>query len=103
MSTWKAHDERTSESQDLEREIKKLIVGALRLNGVEAEAIDSDAPLFHEGLGLDSLDALQLAIALHKTYGIVLGSDDDQTQRQLGSVRTIADLVRNRGSSRGHP
>src|SRR6516162_6270924 len=99
MSTSEAHDRVERVSQELEAEIKQLIVGVLRLKQVEAASIDADAPLFHDGLGLDSLDAIQLGVALQRTYGVVLGPDDAETQRQMESVRTIAELVRSRGRS----
>jgi len=99
MSTSEAHDQVERVSQELEAEIKQLIVGVLRLKQVEAASIDADAPLFHDGLGLDSLDAIQLGVALQRTYGVVLGPADAETQRQMESVRTIAELVRSRGRS----
>ena len=99
MSTSEAHDQVERVSQELEAEIKQLIVGVLRLKQVEAASIDADAPLFHDGLGLDSLDAIQLGVALQRTYGVVRAQDDAETQRQMESVRTIAELVRSRGRS----
>ncbi|HEY1236525.1 MAG TPA: phosphopantetheine-binding protein, partial [Candidatus Binatia bacterium] len=55
--------------QLLEDEIKKLIIDSLQLEDVTAAEIESDAPLFVEGLGLDSIDALELGVAIQKRYG----------------------------------
>ena len=55
---------------DLERELKRLIVDALLLETTKPDDIDRDAPLFVDGLGLDSVDALELALAIEKRYGV---------------------------------
>ena len=57
-------------SPDLELEVKQLIIDSLSLEDIEPEDIDSEEPLFGDGLGLDSIDALELGIALQKTYNI---------------------------------
>ncbi len=62
--------------QKLEIEVKHLIVESLMLEDVTAEQIDTDAPLFVEGLGLDSIDALELAMALGRKYGIEIKAGD---------------------------
>lgn len=76
-----------------ESEIKELIVGALGLEDLQPEAIDSDEPLFGDGLGLDSIDALELGVALQKKYGITIGSVTDEIKAHFQSVRTIARFV----------
>ena len=78
---------------DLEREIKLLIITTLSLEDVTAEDIDSTAPLFNEGLGLDSIDALELGLALQKRYGLTLSVDSEETRRHFASVRTLGTFV----------
>lgn len=81
--------------QDLLNELKTLIVEALELEDVTPESIDVDAPLFSngEGLGLDSIDALELAVALSKKYGVNLKADDEKTRAVFTSVRSLADHI----------
>jgi len=69
-----------------------LIVSALQLE-VAPAAIDPAAPMFGEGLGLDSIDALELALAISRAYGFELRSDDERNQRIFASLRTLADHV----------
>jgi len=75
---------------ELEQELKGLIVSVLELEDVTPEQIKSDAALFGEGLGLDSIDALELASAVSKRYGVVLQSDDDATKAAFSSVSALA-------------
>jgi len=77
-------------SESLEREIKELIVEALMLDDVSADDIDSNAPLFVEGLGLDSIDALELAIAIDKKYGVKIKAEDENTREVFRSVKNLA-------------
>ncbi|MBC7858943.1 MAG: acyl carrier protein [Burkholderiaceae bacterium] len=77
----------------LEQEVKELIIEALQLEDIGAADIDTDAPLFVEGLGLDSIDALELGVALQKKYGISLSGESDDTRRHFASVRTLAALI----------
>ncbi|MCC7599519.1 acyl carrier protein [Janthinobacterium sp. FW305-129] len=77
----------------LEQEVKELIIEALQLEDMSAADIDTDAPLFVEGLGLDSIDALELGVALQKKYGISLSADSADTRRHFASVRALAALV----------
>ena len=78
---------------ELENEIKRLIVEALLLDDVVAEDIDSEAALFVDGLGLDSIDALELAIAIEKRYGVKIRAEDENARDVFGSVRTLATHV----------
>lgn len=73
-----------------ELEIARLIVQALELEDVAPEDIDPDAPLFGEGLGLDSLDALEIALAVSKTYGFQLRSDAANNTRIFASLRALS-------------
>jgi acyl carrier protein len=79
--------------KELEREIKVLIVTTLSLEDIAADDIDSTAPLFNEGLGLDSIDALELGLALQKRYGLTLSVDSEETRRHFASVRSLGAFV----------
>jgi acyl carrier protein len=74
-------------------EVKELIIEVLQLEDVTVDDIDTDAPLFVEGLGLDSIDALELGVALQKRYGISLSADSEETRRHFASVRALASLI----------
>jgi len=74
-------------------EIKTLIIETLNLEDVTVADIDTDAPLFVDGLGLDSIDALELGVALHKRYGLTLSAEAKDTQQHFSSVRHLADYV----------
>jgi len=83
--------------EELEREIKVLIVESLKLEGVSPDGIDAAAPLFGEGLGLDSIDALELAMALRKRFGVKFEASNAANREIFGSVRSLAGFVsRNR-------
>lgn len=77
----------------LQDEIKALIVRSLNLEDVQPEDIETDAPLFGEGLGLDSIDALELGLALKKAYGITLTAESEEARRVFTSVATLADYI----------
>jgi acyl carrier protein len=81
-------------TRDLESEIKQLIVEALMLDDVKAADIDSEAPLFVEGLGLDSIDALELAMAIDKKFGVRIRADDEQNRHIFANVKNLAAYVR---------
>ncbi len=73
-----------------EHELAVLLVESLNLEDVEAAAIDPQAPLFNTGLGLDSIDALELALAVSKRYGFQLRSDNDQNRLIFASLRALS-------------
>jgi acyl carrier protein len=77
----------------LEQEVKELIVDVLQLEDIKADEIDSDAPLFVDGLGLDSIDALEIGVALQKRYGITLSAESQETRKHFASVRALAALI----------
>jgi acyl carrier protein len=77
----------------LELEIKELIISSLALEDIKPEDIDTEAPLFVEGLGLDSIDALELGLALQKRYGVSLSADSEETRRHFKSVQALAAFV----------
>jgi acyl carrier protein len=83
---------RSMSSAQLRAELKRIIVAELNLKGRDPESIDDDAPLFGSGLGLDSLDALQLAMAVEEQFGVRI-PEGDQARQIFRSVRTIADHV----------
>lgn len=73
-----------------ELELAELLVEALNLDDVDPAAIDPEAPLFNAGLGLDSIDALELALAVGKRYGFQLRSDNDDNRRIFASLRALS-------------
>ncbi|GAB2627423.1 phosphopantetheine-binding protein [Novilysobacter erysipheiresistens] len=73
-----------------EHELAQLLVESLNLEGVDAAQIDPEAPLFGDGLGLDSIDALELALAISKQYGFQLRSDSDENRRIFASLRALS-------------
>ena len=72
-----------------EQELARLIVESLNLEGVAAEEIEADAPLFGAGLGLDSLDMLELSMAVEQKYGVKLRSDDPDNGKIFASLRSL--------------
>jgi len=78
---------------DLEMEIKNVIIESLQLEDMTADDIDTDAALFVDGLGLDSIDALELGVALQKRYGISMSADSEETRRHFASVRMLCALI----------
>lgn len=77
----------------LEHEIKLMIIEALNLEDITPEEIDASAPLFVDGLGLDSIDALELGLALQKQYGISLTADSAETRAHFASIQALAAFV----------
>lgn len=76
--------------QETEQKIKEIIVSSLELEDVSAADIETDAPLFGEGLGLDSIDALELGMAIRKQFGVVFSKDPAENKRIFRSVASIA-------------
>jgi len=79
-------------SDELIPKVKQMIIDALRIDGMEADEIDCDAPLFGEGLGLDSIDALQLVVAMEKDFGVVV-PDAATGTKVFASVRAMAAYI----------
>lgn len=77
----------------LEKEIKELIISALALEDIESDDIDASSPLFVEGLGLDSIDALELGLALQKRYGVSMSADSEETRKHFRSVSALAAFI----------
>ena len=77
----------------LELELKSLIIQSLRLEDVTIEDIDSNEPLFGAGLGLDSIDALELGVALRKKYGTKISVVDENTKAHFSTVANLARFI----------
>jgi acyl carrier protein len=80
-------------SADLELEVKTLIVDSLKLEDVDPTEIDSTQPLFGEGLGLDSIDALEIGIAIQKKYAVNFDVQDQNMQQNFSSIRALAAFI----------
>lgn len=77
----------------LEHELKHLIVDALMLDDVVADEIEPEAALFVDGLSLDSIDALELAIAIERRYGVKIQPSTDEAPKIFASVRSLAQYL----------
>ena len=82
-----------AEHESLHAELKKLIVETLALEDTTPDEIETDAPLFGEGLGLDSIDALEIAMVLEERYGVTLDDDPESNQRIFDSIRNLSAFV----------
>jgi acyl carrier protein len=82
-----------------EHELAQLIVTALNLEGVDAANIDPEAPLFGSGLGLDSIDALEMALEVSKRYGAQLKADDENNKMIFASLRALSAYVQENRTS----
>jgi acyl carrier protein len=79
-------------SDELIGKVKRMIIESLRIEGMSPEEIESDAPLFGEGLGLDSIDALQLVVGLEKEFGVVV-ADAATGTTAFASARSLAEFI----------
>jgi acyl carrier protein len=79
--------------QDIETELKTLIVEALMLKDTTPEQISTTAPLFVEGLGLDSIDALELGMAIEGRWGFKIGADEAKARQAFASVQSLAVFI----------
>lgn len=80
--------------ESIESRLKTLIVDSLMLEDIAPDEIEDEAPLFGEGLGLDSIDALELALAIHKEFGVRTSADDERNREIFFSVRSLSDFIR---------
>jgi len=80
-------------SQELVVELKTLIIEGLHLEDMSAEDIVPEEPLFGEGLGLDSIDALEIAVLLDRKYGVKITSEDERNQAIFASLNSLAEFV----------
>jgi acyl carrier protein len=76
-------------------ELKALLIFELNLEDITPSDIEASAPLFRDGLGLDSIDALELAVVLDKKYGIKIKSSDERNKKIFSSLNALADFVTN--------
>jgi acyl carrier protein len=81
------------EMTDPQRELAALIIDVLNLEELQPDDIGLDVPLFGDGLGLDSIDALEIAVAVAKNYGVHLRAEDEQTQAIFMTLRTLSDHI----------
>lgn len=79
--------------ETLNSEIKELIIESLELEGMTPDDIKDDEPLFGEGLALDSVDALELGIALKKKYGLNFSSESGENKKYFASVNALAEYI----------
>ncbi len=81
-----------SSTVDLQREVAELMIESLNLEIAAAE-IDPDAPLYGDGLGLDSIDVLEIALVVSKHYGLQLRADSAENQHTFKSLRSLSDHI----------
>ena len=84
---------------DLKHAVKAMIIQRLKLEGMTPDQIDDQAPLFGDGLGLDSIDALELSIGLEKVFGVKLETEEEG-KRAFASVSALAEPLASRGLPR---
>ena len=85
-------EEIVNNSEALCKYLKKMIIDTLRLEEITAEEIKDDAPLFKEGLGLDSIDALELVVAIENIFNVII-EDEDVGKRAFASVNALARFI----------
>lgn len=78
---------------ELKQEIKELIISSLELEDVKLENIKDDAPIFGTGLGLDSIDALELGVAIKKKFGVKLSAENEDSKKHFASVNALAEFI----------
>jgi acyl carrier protein len=79
--------------KNINNEIKELIIDALSLEDISIDDIDTDAPLFGEGLGLDSIDALELGLAIKKHFDVKIEANSEETKAHFFSVASLASFI----------
>ncbi|MDR1788743.1 MAG: phosphopantetheine-binding protein [Treponema sp.] len=84
--------------ESLKLEIKKLLIESLELEDMRPEQIDDSQPIFGAGLGLDSIDALELGIAVKNRYGVSFSQDNEENRRHFASVNALAEYIISEGA-----
>lgn len=79
--------------EEIEQTLKEIIVASLELEDVSPADIETDAPLFGEGLGLDSIDALELGMAIKKKFGIAFSKNPAENKQTFRSVKSLAEYI----------
>lgn len=83
-------------NEELKKEIKELMIKELAIEDITADEIKDDEPILGEGLGLDSIDALELGVAIQKKYGVKLkGRSDEEIRTYFSSVNALTDFIDN--------
>ena len=82
----------------MNQKIKEMIIDRLQLEGMKPDEIEDSAPLFGEGLGLDSIDALELVIGIEKTFGVRI-QDEEMGAKAFASVEALAEFLRGKGAT----
>ncbi|GMR21300.1 MAG: xanthomonadin biosynthesis acyl carrier protein XanC [Gammaproteobacteria bacterium] len=82
-----------SDKSELETEVAELMIESLNLEDVAVDEIDPEAALFREGLGLDSIDALELSMAISQKYGFKIESDSKENQAMFASLRALSAYI----------
>lgn len=85
-------DDIINNTEKLSEYLKKMIIDTLRLEDIAVQDIETDAPLFREGLGLDSIDALELVVAIEKIFHVII-EDEDVGRTAFASVRALATFI----------
>lgn len=85
------------EREQIENKLKEIVVTSLDLEDVTVADIDTDIPLFGDGLGLDSIDALELGMAVKKAFGIAFSADPAENKKIFHSVKSLADYIESQG------
>jgi acyl carrier protein len=88
-------------ADNLEAQLKRLIVDTLALEDVSPESIETEAPLFGEGLGLDSIDALEIALAVHAKFGVKTVANDEKNREYYHSIGSLARFIRVKQAENG--
>lgn len=79
--------------ENLEKEVAQIIIDSLGLEDLTAEEINPEEPLFNDGLGLDSIDALELSVSLSKAYGIELRNNEANNKEIFSSLRSLTQYI----------
>ena len=77
----------------MENELKQLIIDTLDLEDISVVDIDSHAPLFNDGLGLDSIDALELGLAIRKKYNVKIDAEKEDVVKIFSSISTLSEYI----------
>jgi acyl carrier protein len=86
-------EEKRMTREEIETKLKETVVSSLDLEDLTAADIETDVQLFGEGLGLDSIDALELGMAVKKAFGVTFSSDAAENRKVFRSVKTLADFI----------
>ena len=78
---------------ELKNQIKQLIISSLDLEDITVDNIENDQPLFVDGLGLDSIDALELGLAIKKEFNVKIDANSEQTKAHFASVDALAEFI----------